>query len=216
MAIREKRSFVLSARNLAIAEKQGRQLATICNACYVVLRKTNKYMCEDPNFYIDMRTPGKGYEEFYKRLLAEDVHFIRGKCAEITDVPETPEEEGKLVVVGEDTLLGMTRRVPVDMVILSSVLQPQKDADEVARKISLSCAQGGFFLEKHPKLAPVEAFSDGIYLAGACQGPKDIPHSVAQGAAAAACALSLCSSGVAKQKGFEDVQIYAEIDGILA
>ena len=148
------------------------------------------------NFYIDMRTPGKGYEEFYKRLLHEGVHFIRGKCAEVTDMAESPEEEGKLVVIGEDTLLGITRRVPVDMVILSSALQPRKDVEEVARTFSLSCAQGDFFLERHPKLAPVEAASDGLFLAGACQGPKDIPDCVAQGAAAAACALALMDKGV--------------------
>jgi heterodisulfide reductase subunit A len=159
---------------------------------HLVLEKTG---AEVYNFYIDMRTPGKGYEEFYRRLLHEGVHFIRGKCAEITDVAESPEEEGKLVVIGEDTLLGVTRRVPVDMVILSSALKPADDVDEVARTFSLSCAQGDFFLEKHPKLAPVEAASDGIYLAGACQGPKDIPDSVAQGAAAAACALALMDKG---------------------
>jgi len=228
------------------------------------------------NLYIDMRTPGKGYEEFYKRMLREGVHFIRGKCAEVTDVAESAEEQGKLVVVAEDTLLGVTRRLPVDLVILSSALKPTKDADEIARTFSLSCAQGNFFLEKHPKLAPVEAASDGLYLAGACQGPKDIPDSVAQGAAAAACALSLmdrgkfvlepitaeidpdlcsgckmciatcpyeaiqfdeqkgvsvvqeelckgcgtcvatCPAGVARQKGFEDAQIYAEMEGVLA
>ncbi|MFQ5791002.1 MAG: 2Fe-2S iron-sulfur cluster-binding protein, partial [Acidobacteriota bacterium] len=75
-----------------------------------------KTAAEVYNFYIDMRTPGKGYEEFYKRLLNEGVHFVRGKCAEVTDVAESSEEEGKLIVVGEDTLLGITRRVPVDLV----------------------------------------------------------------------------------------------------
>lgn len=147
------------------------------------------------NFYIDMRAFGKGYEEFYKRLLNEKVHFIRGKAAEITDVPESAEEEGKLIVVGEDTLLGMTRRIPVDMVILSTGMKPAKDADDVARALSLSCTQGTFYLEKHPKLAPVDTASDGIFLAGACQGPKDIPDSVAQGAAAAAGAMSLIDKG---------------------
>jgi len=147
------------------------------------------------NCYIDMRTPGKGYEEFYKRLLHEEVHFIRGKVAEVTDVAESPEEEGKLIVVCEDTLLGVTRRLPVDMVILSSALEPDKAADEVGRMFSLGCAHGGFFLERHPKLAPVEAASDGLFLAGACQGPKDIPDTVAQGAAAAACALALMDGG---------------------
>jgi len=228
------------------------------------------------NFYIDMRAFGKGYEEFYKRLLSEGVYFIRGKAAEVTDVAESPEEEGKLVVVAEDTLLGITRRVPVDMVILSTGLKPAKGSDDLARTLSLSCTQGAFFLEKHPKLAPVDTASDGIYLAGACQGPKDIPDAVAQGGAAAAGALSLidkgkvvlepitteineelcagcrlcistcpyaaiefneekkisvvveelckgcgtcaaaCPSGAARQKNFEDVQIFAEMEGILA
>ncbi len=148
------------------------------------------------NLYIDIRAPGKGYEEFYKRLLHEGVHFIRGKCAEVTDVAESPEEEGKLVVVCEDTLLGVTRRLPVDMVVLSPALEPADGADELSRRLSISCGQGSFFLERHPKLAPVEVASDGIFLAGACQGPKDIPDSVAQGAAAAACALSLIDGEV--------------------
>jgi heterodisulfide reductase subunit A len=147
------------------------------------------------NLYIDIRAPGKGYEEFYKRLLNEGVHFIRGKAAEVTDAAESPEEEGKLVVVCEDTLLGLTRRLPVDLVILSAGLRPATGSEKVAQAFALSCAQGDFFLEKHPKLAPVDTASDGIYLAGACQGPKDIPDSVAQGGAAAAAALSLMDCG---------------------
>ncbi len=228
------------------------------------------------NFYIDIRAFGKGYEEFYKRVLSEGVHFIRGKAAEVTDVAETPQEEGKIVVVGEDTLLGITRRIPVDMVILSTGLRPADGAQDVARAVSLSCAGGDFFIEKHPKLAPVDTASDGIFLAGACQGPKDIPDSVAQGAAAAAGAMCLmdkgkvvlepitavidedkcsgcqicisacpyaaiefndekkistvidelckgcgtcvagCASCAAQQRNFDDKQIYAEIEGILA
>ena len=154
-----------------------------------------KTQAEVYNLYIDIRANGKGYEEFYKRLLNEGVHFIRGKAAEVTEVPESPEEEGKAIVVCEDTLLGITRRLPVDMVILSPAMEPRHDADDLARKLSLSCADGGFYLEKHPKLAPVETASDGIFLAGACQGLKDIPHAVAQGAAAGAGALSLIVKG---------------------
>ncbi|MFC1737051.1 4Fe-4S binding protein, partial [Candidatus Hydrogenedentota bacterium] len=147
------------------------------------------------NLYIDMRAFGKGYEEFYKRLLGEGVHFIRGKAAEVTRIAESPEEEGKAIVVCEDTLLGITRRLPMDMVILSGGLKPAKGAEQLARALSLSCTDGDFFLEKHPKLAPVDTASDGIFLAGACQGPKDIPDAVAQGAAAAAGALSLIDKG---------------------
>ena len=142
-------------------------------------------------FYIDIRAFGKGYEEFYKRLLNEDTVFIRGKAAEVTDVAQTPAEKGKLIVVAEDTLLGIVRRTPVDMVVLSVGLEPRKDAADLARIFSISRSQDGFFLERHPKLAPVSTASDGIFIAGSCQSPKDIPDSVAQGAAAAANALSL-------------------------
>jgi heterodisulfide reductase subunit A-like polyferredoxin/ferredoxin len=147
------------------------------------------------NCYIDMRSAGKGYEEFYKRLMSEDVNFIRGKVSEVTDVSLSPEEEGKLVVVCEDTLLGMVRRVPAEMVILSGGLKPGEDAEEVGRIFSLGCSSGGFFMEKHPKLAPVDTVTDGFFLAGACQGPKDIPESVAQGAAAGAGVLGLIDKG---------------------
>ncbi|MFB0515136.1 MAG: 4Fe-4S dicluster domain-containing protein [Candidatus Neomarinimicrobiota bacterium] len=147
------------------------------------------------NFYIDMRTPGKGYEEFYDRLLEEGNHFIRGRVAEVTDWAMIPEEEGKLVIRAEDTLVGMVRRIPVDMVILAVGLEPVHDAEEVRRLFNISCGAEGWFLERHPKLAPVSTFTDGVFLAGVCQGPKDIPDSVAQSGAAAAEALALADRG---------------------
>ncbi|HBC47846.1 MAG TPA: disulfide reductase [candidate division Zixibacteria bacterium] len=147
------------------------------------------------NFYIDMRTPGKGYEEFYDKLLKEGIHFIRGRVAEISDWAMTPEEEGKLVIRAEDTLVGAVRRIPVDMVILSVGLEPRKDADAMRRLFNISCSSDGWFLERHPKLAPVSTFTDGVYLAGACQGPKDIPDTVAQAGAAAAEALAIIDRG---------------------
>jgi len=106
-----------------------------------------------------------------------------------------PYEEDKLVLRGEDTLLGAVRRIPVDMVVLSVGIQPQPDASEVRRLFNISCASEGFFLERHPKLAPVNTFTDGIFLAGCCQGPKDIPDTVAQAGAAAAEALVLIDAG---------------------
>jgi heterodisulfide reductase subunit A len=148
------------------------------------------------NFYIDMRTPGKGFEEFYQKLLHEGVHMIRGKVAEVTDWALDPTEEGKLILRVEDTLAGFVRRIPVDMVVLSTGLEPQEDANEVRRLFNISCSPGGFFLERHPKLAPVSTFSDGVFLAGCCQGPKDIPDTVAQAGAAAAEALALIDANV--------------------
>ena len=155
-----------------------------------------KIHAEVYEFYIDLRAFGKGYEEFYKRCMNEDVIFIRGKGAEVTDVAESPEERGKLIIVCEDTLLRETRRIPVDMVVLATGLVPRKDAADVARLFSLSRSKDGFFLEQHPKLAPVSTASDGLFVAGACQGPKDIPDSVAQGGAAAGAALSLTATGM--------------------
>jgi len=146
-------------------------------------------------FYIDIRSFGKGYEEFYNRVLKEGTVFIRGRPAEITNIAETPEEEGKLIVQFEDTLVGRQRRLPVDMVILSCALEPQPDADAIARLFNISRSADGFLLEKHPKLEPVSTMTDGIFLAGCCQGPKDIPDTVAQASAAAAEALAMISKG---------------------
>jgi heterodisulfide reductase subunit A len=147
------------------------------------------------NFYIDIRTPGKGFEEFYQKLLNERVHFVRGRVAEVTDWAMDSSEENKLVIRVEDTLAGMVRRIPVDMVVLSTGLEPQADAEQVRRMFNITCASGGFFLERHPKLAPVSTFTDGVFLAGCCQGPKDIPDTVAQAGAAAAEALALIDAG---------------------
>jgi heterodisulfide reductase subunit A len=152
------------------------------------------------NFYIDMRTPGKGYEEFYDRLLQEGVQFIRGRVAEISDWALTKEEEGKLVIRCEDTLGGFVRRTPVDMVVLSVGLEAQSDAQDVRRLFNIGCGGEGFFLERHPKLAPVDTFTDGIFIAGCCQAPKDIPDTVAQAGAAAAQALALIDAGEIEQE----------------
>ena len=145
--------------------------------------------------YIDMRCFGKGYEEFYKRLAEEEVRFIRGKVAEVTDRAVTEEEKGKLVVVAEDTLMVNIVRLPVDMVILCVALEAQPDAEAVARLFNISRSADGFFLERHPKLDPIATMTDGIFVAGCCQGPKDIPDTVAQASAAAARALAMISRG---------------------
>lgn len=147
------------------------------------------------SFYIDMRPIAKGYEEFYNRLMEEGMHFVRGRVAEVTDVALHPQEEGKLIVQVEDTLLGKQRRIPLDMVVLMVGLEPRPDARDVALTFGISCSMNGWFTERHPKLDPVATMTDGIFIAGTCQGAKDIPDSVAQGAAAAARVLSMITKG---------------------
>ena len=159
---------------------------------HLVLEKTN---AEVYSFYIDMRTNQKGYEEFYQRLLEEGMHFVRGKVAEVTDAARQPDEHGKLIIQCEDTLVGRQRRIPVDMVILMGALEPQADAKELGLKCGISCSMQGFFTERHPKLDPVATMTDGVFVAGTCQGPKDIPASVAQGAAAAARVQGMITKG---------------------
>jgi heterodisulfide reductase subunit A len=145
--------------------------------------------------YIDMRCFGKGYEEFYERLGKEGVTFIRGKVAEVTDRAVNDEEKGKLIVCGEDSLLGTVVRVPVDMVILCIALEARSDAKQVAQLLGISQGADGFFIERHPKLDPVATMTDGIFIAGCCQGCKDIPDTVAQASAAATRVLALISKG---------------------
>jgi heterodisulfide reductase subunit A len=140
-------------------------------------------------FYIDLRSAGKGYEEFYNRVLDEGVIFVR------SHPPEVVSEDGKLIIEYEDTLAGCQSRIAVDMVILSTALEPRADAGEVARLFSLSRSADGFFLEKHPKLAPVATMTDGVFVVGCAQGPKDIPETVAQASAAAAAVLAMFARG---------------------
>jgi len=147
------------------------------------------------DYYIDMRCFGKGYEEFYHRLLEEGTKFVRGRVSEINTLALSEKEEGKLIIRVEDTLLGVVRRIPVDMAVLATGLEPGLDHNRLAKTFNISCSQDTFFLERHPKLAPVSTFSDGIFLAGTCQGPKDIPDTVAQAGAAAAEALALADLG---------------------
>ncbi len=151
------------------------------------------------NFYIDMRTPGKSMEEFYNRIAGEGVHIVRGKVADVFPDPSDPEKE-RLLLSAEDTLLGKVLKFPVDMLVLAVGLEPHSDAQDVRRMLNMSCGTEGFFLERHPKLAPVSTFTDGVFLAGCCQGPKDIPDTVAQAGAAAAEAYSLISRGHIEQE----------------
>ncbi len=147
------------------------------------------------NFYIDMRAAGKGQEEFYQRVLNDGVQFVRGKVAEVCDWALDPSEEGKLVIRVEDTMTGYVRRVPVDMVVLAVGMSPRSDADDLRRRLNVGCSGDGFFRERHAKLAPVGTLTDGIFIAGCCQGPKDIADSVSQAGNAAAEAIALSVKG---------------------
>ena len=160
---------------------------------HLVKENTDATVCE---VYKDLRAFGKGYEEFYNRVEEEGVTFIHG------DVNAVERQNGKLVVTCEDTFFGQPDRIDVDMVILGVGMEPQQDAGDVAAQFGISRSDDGFFLEKHPKLAPVETASDGIFLAGTAQGPKDIPDTVAQAGAAAAAALAMMDRGLVSIEPF--------------
>ncbi len=140
-------------------------------------------------FYIDINAFGKGYQEFYKRVREEGIYFIRGKGSEVF------KRDGRLVVAAEDTMLGTPLEISVDMVVLGTGLAARRDAERVAHVFGISQSADRFFMEAHPKLRPVSTNVDGIFLAGCCQGPKDIPDTVAQASAAAAEAISLATQG---------------------
>lgn len=139
--------------------------------------------------YRDMRSFGKDYEEFYLRTQKKGVHFYHGRVQSVEEV------DGKLLVRWGENFYNQPDHVVVDMVILATGFEPQSDTAQVARLFGVSRSRDGYLLERHPKLAPVETATEGIYLAGACQSPKDIPDSVAQAGGAAAAALSLIDQG---------------------
>jgi heterodisulfide reductase subunit A len=134
-------------------------------------------------FYMDVRAFGKGYEEFYDRVKHERVIYRRGEPAEIV------RRGDKLVVLAEDTILGKPIEIEADLVVLATAAIPRSDTSEVAELLGLARSPDGFYQEAHPKMRPVETDVEGVFLAGCCQGPKDIPDTVAQAKAAAASAL---------------------------
>ncbi|GJQ59059.1 MAG: CoB--CoM heterodisulfide reductase iron-sulfur subunit A family protein [Candidatus Scalindua sp. AMX11] len=140
-------------------------------------------------FYIDIRCAGKNYEEFSLRAIEEEgATYLRGRVSRIYKKGE------KLIVLGADTLTGSQVEIEADMVVLASAMKAQDDAEVVARTLSIQYDKDRFFSELHPKLRPVESSNAGIFLAGACQGPKDIPETVAQASGAAAKVMALLSS----------------------
>ncbi len=134
-------------------------------------------------YYMDVRAFGKGYEEFYDRVRRENVRYIRGNPSEIF------KRGNKLVVKAEDTLTATPLEDEVDLVVLGVGMEPRKEMRDIMDLLRLSQSQDRFYLEAHPKLAPVDTATDGVFLAGCCQGPKDIPDTVAQAKGAAASAM---------------------------
>jgi heterodisulfide reductase subunit A len=132
-------------------------------------------------FYMDIRAGGKQYEEFVRRAIEDDgVNYIRGRVSKIY------EKNGKLIVSGADTLLNaMPVEIEADMVVLATAGVANEGAEELAQKMHISYDPYKFFAEAHPKLKPVETNTAGIFLAGACQAPRDIPESVAMASGAA-------------------------------
>jgi len=137
-------------------------------------------------FYIDIRANGKGYEEFVKRVQTEfGVKYVRGRVSKLY------EQDGKVMVRGTDTLLGEQVEIPADLVVLATGIMAADGAKELAQKLNISYDEFGFYKEGHPKLRPVETNTAGIFLAGVCQAPKDIPATVAQASGTASKVIGL-------------------------
>ena len=155
----------------------------------VQLKEKYKQDIEIYVFYIDIRSPFKAYEEFYERARELGVNFIRGRVSRILENPETK----NLIVHAEDQTLGQPIELEADMVVLATASIPRKGTEDLARILNLTRGADGFFMESHPKLKPLDAPTDGIFFAGACQGLKDIPYSVSQGSGAASRAATVLS-----------------------
>ncbi len=161
--------------------------------CMYVAKQAILYKRQVPDgqayvFYIDVRSAGKGYEEFVQQAMEQyDVLYLRGKVSKIF------QENGRVMVWGADTLTGKPVEVAADLVVLATATVPSEGSKDLAQRLRVSTDEHGFFSEAHPKLRPVESLTAGIYLAGAAQFPKDIPETIVQASGAAAKVLSLFS-----------------------
>jgi heterodisulfide reductase subunit A len=146
-------------------------------------------------FFMDARTPGKSYDEFWRRSIEEEeAVYIRGMVSRLY------QKGDKIVVMGSDIAVGVQVEIEADMVVLATAVQPQKGAELLAQKLGISYDKYNFYSEAHAKLRPVECATAGIYLAGACQGPKDIPETVSQASAAAAKVMTLFSKDLLERE----------------
>jgi len=137
--------------------------------------------------YNDVRSFGKGYEEFYRKIRGVNTNFFRGRPSEVRPMKD------HLKIDIFDTMTSKLFEIKSDLIVLVPALVPRIDADELNRTLHISQSADGFFLEAHPKLRPMDTFTDGIFLAGCCQGPKDIQDSVSQASGAASRALTILS-----------------------
>ena len=190
-------------KEVAFIQCVGSRDKTVCNeycsrvCCMYTAKQAHLLVEKIPGvkvrvYYMDVRAFGKGFEEFYDRVRREGVRYIRGNPSEVF------RRGDKMVVKAEDTLTGTPLEDEVDLVVLSVGLEPRKDARDIVDLLRLSLSSDKFFMEAHPKLRPVDTSSDGVFLAGCCQAPKDIPDTVAQAKGAAASALIPLSSGKVK------------------
>jgi heterodisulfide reductase subunit A len=161
--------------------------------CMYVAKQATVYKQQVPQgqatvFYIDIRSQGKGYEEYVQRAMEDhDVLYVRGKVSKVF------QEDGRVVAWGVDTLTGLPLEVEADLVVLATATVPRADAQDLGQLLRVGTDEHGFFSEAHPKLRPLESLTAGVFLAGAAQFPKDIPETVAQASGAASKVLSLFS-----------------------
>jgi heterodisulfide reductase subunit A len=161
--------------------------------CMYVAKQTTAYKQRVPDgqayvMYIDIRSPGRGYEEFVQTAMEDhDVLYLRGKASKVFQEGDN----GKVTVWSVDTLTGQNIEVAADLVVLATATVPANDSIELGQTIRSGVDEHGFFSEAHPKLRPVESITAGIYLAGAAHFPKDIPETVAQASGAASKVLGL-------------------------
>ncbi len=138
-------------------------------------------------FYIDVRTPGKNFDEFYRRAVEEyGVHYVKGMVGKVA-----PQPDGTLLVQGSDLISDEQLKINADLVVLAAAIEPDRTARGLGTMLTASMDTNDFFTEAHPKLRPVESPTAGIFLSGVCQGPKDIPETVSQAGAAAAKVIGL-------------------------
>ena len=137
-------------------------------------------------FYIDVRTPGKNYDEFYRRAVEQyGVNYIKGMVGKVYN------ENGKLMVQGSNLIDNEQVTIASDLVVLATAIEPDPSVKDLATKLTISIDTNNFLTEAHAKLKPVECATAGVYLAGVCQGPKDVPETVAQASAAASKVIGL-------------------------